>query len=74
MPVKGGLRPLPGTFFQRSADIVARELLGHLLVRRHDRENLVVRIVETEAYLGEGDRASHAWHILRVAVIISSES
>jgi DNA-3-methyladenine glycosylase len=24
-------------------------------------EDLIVRIVETEAYLGKGDRASHAW-------------
>lgn len=48
-------------FFRRSASDVARELLGHLLVHRVDGEALALRIVETEAYLGLGDRASHAW-------------
>jgi DNA-3-methyladenine glycosylase len=40
---------------------VARELLGHLLVHRFEGQDLILRIVETEAYLGLGDRASHAW-------------
>ena len=61
VPVKLTLRPLPERFYLRSAEIVAQELLGHLLVRRLGDESLVVRIIETEAYLGEGDRASHAW-------------
>jgi len=55
------LRPLPRAFFERDASTVARELLGQLLVRRRDSETLILRIVETEAYLGKGDRASHAW-------------
>ncbi len=55
------LCPLPKRFYLRSAEIVARELLGHLLVRQLGDESLVLRIIETEAYLGEGDRASHAW-------------
>ena len=38
----------------------ARFLLGQLLVRRHGRRVLVARIVETEAYLGEGDPAAHS--------------
>ena len=41
---------------------MARDLLGRYLVRRMpDGERLVARLVETEAYQGEGDRASHAW-------------
>jgi DNA-3-methyladenine glycosylase len=41
---------------------VARDLLGRYLVRTMpDGERLVARLVETEAYQGEGDRASHAW-------------
>jgi DNA-3-methyladenine glycosylase len=40
---------------------VARRLLGALLVRRLGRELLVGRIVETEAYVGEADRACHAF-------------
>jgi DNA-3-methyladenine glycosylase len=40
---------------------VARDLLGRYLVRDLDGSRLVLRIVETEAYLGAEDRASHAW-------------
>jgi DNA-3-methyladenine glycosylase len=39
---------------------VARALLGTFLVREHEGTRLVVRIVETEAYAGPEDRASHA--------------
>ncbi len=54
-------RPLPRSFYQRPAETVARELLGRYLVRQLDGHRLVLRIVETEAYLGAPDRASHAW-------------
>ncbi len=54
-------RPLPRRFHQRDAEVVARELLGRFLVRHVGGRRLALRIVETEAYLGEGDRASHAW-------------
>lgn len=57
-------RPLPQDFYRRSADAVARDLLGRYLVRwpdpTRDDQRLVLRLVETEAYRGEGDRASHA--------------
>ena len=39
----------------------ARWLLGKRLVRRRGRSILVARIVETEAYLGEGDPAAHSF-------------
>jgi DNA-3-methyladenine glycosylase len=39
---------------------VARDLLGKILVRRQGRQTLTARIVETEAYLGQGDPAAHA--------------
>jgi DNA-3-methyladenine glycosylase len=39
----------------------ARFLLGQLLVRRVGRGRRVARIVETEAYLGEGDPAAHSF-------------
>lgn len=52
--------PLSRAFFDRDTRIVARELLGKLLIRRHGRRILAGRIVETEAYLGEEDMAAHA--------------
>lgn len=39
----------------------ARFLLGHVLVRRLAGRALAARIVETEAYLGAGDPAAHAF-------------
>jgi DNA-3-methyladenine glycosylase len=60
-------RALPRSFYRRSAETVARDLLGRYLVRRLDGERLVVRLVETEAYLGAPDRASHAWNGRRTA-------
>jgi DNA-3-methyladenine glycosylase len=59
--------PLPVAFYRRPAEVVARELLGRYLVRRDGRRRLVVRLVETEAYLGAPDRASHAWGGRRTA-------
>lgn len=47
-------------FFNRDPRIVARELLGKLIVRREGRRQLAGRIVEVEAYLGAGDLAAHA--------------
>lgn len=58
---------LPRSFYGRPADEVARDLLGRYLVRDLGREKLVLRIVETEAYLGVEDRASHAWGGRRTA-------
>ncbi|HRC83976.1 MAG TPA: DNA-3-methyladenine glycosylase [Thermoanaerobaculia bacterium] len=55
------LATLPPSFFDRPASEVARALLGRYLVRELEGERLVLRVVETEAYLGMEDRASHAW-------------
>ncbi len=60
-------RPLPLRFYRRPTEPVARELLGRYLVREIDGDRLVLRIVETEAYLGAPDRASHAWGGRRTA-------
>jgi DNA-3-methyladenine glycosylase len=56
--------PLPARFFARDAASVARDLLGRLLVSEIGGRRAVVRIVETEAYTGPRDGASHAagWH------------
>jgi DNA-3-methyladenine glycosylase len=54
-------RPLPRAFFRGAADAVARDLLGRWLVRETRAGRRVVRLVETEAYLGRDDPASHAF-------------
>ncbi len=56
--------PLPASFFARDAGSVARDLLGCLIVSTAGGRRCVGRIVETEAYLGPDDPASHAagWH------------
>lgn len=51
---------LPRRFYQRRARAVARDLLGCVLVSRIGRRLTAGRIVETEAYLGPEDAASHA--------------
>jgi DNA-3-methyladenine glycosylase len=58
-PASAG-RVLPRRFYQRPAPRVARELLGCILVSRLGKTLTAGRIVETEAYLGPEDGASHA--------------
>lgn len=53
-------RILPRSFYNRDTLKVAQELLGCFLVRRIGRKIIRARIVETEAYVGEDDLASHA--------------
>lgn len=52
---------LPRRFYSRSPEIVARALLGKLLIRDLHGERLTGRITEVEAYLGLTDPASHAY-------------
>ncbi len=52
---------LPVGFFDRPADVVARELLGALVVSHAGGVPTSARIVETEAYLGYRDPASHGY-------------
>jgi DNA-3-methyladenine glycosylase len=51
---------LPREFFARDARVVAKALLGKLLVHADGGVRRAVRIVETEAYHGPDDEASHA--------------
>jgi DNA-3-methyladenine glycosylase len=52
---------LAPAFFDRRPDLVAPRLIGAVLFRRMAEELLAARIVETEAYLGPEDPASHAY-------------
>lgn len=55
-------RTLPKTFYRRPAAEIAPDLLGRYLLHDAEGERLILKIVETEAYLGAPDRASHAWN------------
>ncbi|MFN2340713.1 MAG: DNA-3-methyladenine glycosylase [Halanaerobium sp.] len=47
-------------FYQKDAVQAAKDLLGKFLVREIDDQKIVVKIVDTEAYQGAEDKASHA--------------
>ncbi|MBL1217801.1 MAG: DNA-3-methyladenine glycosylase [Planctomycetes bacterium] len=54
--------PFEKGYYRRDTREVARDLLGQYIVRSEaGRRLVVVRIVETEAYLGAPDPASHAF-------------
>jgi DNA-3-methyladenine glycosylase len=60
------MRKLPRSFYLDDTVSVARALLGCVLWRRLEHGKvLAARIVETEAYLGANDMASHARRGLR---------
>lgn len=65
MPKAGDFRaygpPLPRAFYARPTETVAKALLGTILVRREGEATTAARIVETEAYFGRDDRASHGY-------------
>jgi len=49
------------SFYLEQPDVVARKLLGKLVIRRIDGHRVTGRIVELEAYLGLDDPASHSY-------------
>jgi DNA-3-methyladenine glycosylase len=59
--------PPPPDFFTRSAEVVAAELLGAVMVSRVGSATTSGRIVEAEAYLGHRDPASHGFRYRRHA-------
>jgi DNA-3-methyladenine glycosylase len=54
-------KKLTRKFFIRDATTVAKELLGKYLVHNYKGIRLSGKIVETEAYIGPEDRASHGY-------------
>ncbi len=56
------MEKLPLEFYQRNNVLqIAKELLGKVIVTKWDRIVTSARIVETEAYAGVVDMASHAY-------------
>lgn len=53
-------KPLPLDFYKRETALVAKELLGKGLLIKNSIQLTLSEIVETEAYLSEGDPASHS--------------
>ena len=55
------MKRLSRDFYGRSALVVARKILGKLIVRRYRGRKIIGKIVEIEAYYSTRDRASHAF-------------
>ena len=62
-----GLLEAPRGFYRRGTIVVARALVGAWIGRRWRGHWYAARIVETEAYVGVADRASHSWAGRRTA-------
>ena len=58
-------------FYQRPTAVVARDVLGKLLVHRSPSGLVALRVAETEAYVGPDDRAAHTWRGRRTARVRS---
>ena len=54
------MQKLPCSFYDRDTILVARELLGKLLVHHSGGVERIGKIVEVEAYLGPHDLAAHS--------------
>jgi DNA-3-methyladenine glycosylase len=52
---------VPRSFYARSPKVVARKLIGKILIHDLNGERLIGRIIEAEAYLGLSDPASYAF-------------
>ncbi len=55
------MEKLTKDFFTRDALTVGKELIGKYLVREINNEKIIVKITETESYLGDIDKACHAY-------------
>ncbi len=56
---------LKRAFYERDILTVAKDLLGKEVVHETPKGTMAGKIVETEAYLGPEDKASHAYNSLR---------
>lgn len=55
------MKKLSREFYNRDSLIVAKELLGKVLVHEVNGRKMTARIVETEAYMGINDKAAHSY-------------
>ncbi|OOM80105.1 putative 3-methyladenine DNA glycosylase [Clostridium sp. BL-8] len=55
------MKKLDRDFFNRDSLIVAKDLLGKVLVHEVNGERISAKIVEAEAYMGITDRAAHSY-------------
>lgn len=55
------MKILERKFYERDPATAAKDLLGKILVRKINSKTLSGKVVETEAYYGEGDPASRAY-------------
>jgi len=55
------MQKLPISFYTRNVQIVAKELLGKIFVRKYSSSFLSGRIVEVEAYDGSVDESAHSF-------------
>lgn len=55
------MKKLDREFYNRDSIVVARELLGKVLVHEIDGNRISAKIVETEAYMGIEDKAAHSY-------------
>ncbi len=54
-------KKLSSKFYTQDTLTVAREILGKYIIRKYRNKELIGKIVETEAYIGPKDKASHAF-------------
>jgi len=54
-------KKLTRSFYTQPTLKVAKDLLGKYIVRKIGKKKLVGKIIETEAYIGPKDKASHAY-------------
>lgn len=54
-------KKLPRPFYRRPAEIVAKDMLGKYIIVNKGKSRREGKIIETEAYIGPQDKASHAY-------------
>lgn len=61
------MKKLGREFYNRDSIVVAKELLGKVLVHETGGQKISARIVEAEAYMGIADKAAHSYGGRRTA-------